>query len=180
MSEALCAPFFERYIFLRYSNFVSWFQVWFSDQFTRLLHYLWKQVCYMLHRDLTGCQSCYTIDSENDCVNERLQFVYAAIKPFVCRSPIVCRWFFGWLNTALCKCRFSFTVCGAGGIAFAFTELIEISFDFSSLFTPYFQSCSFGDHATKSFSSFLRTLSSHRWNSEIPWQYINSEPVYIS
>ena len=83
VSEALFEPFFERYIILRYWNFVSWFQVWFSDQFTRLLSCSWNQDCYMLRRDLVRCQWCYAIDSRIDCANGRLQFVYVAIRPFM-------------------------------------------------------------------------------------------------
>ena len=77
-------------------------------------------------------------------------------------------------NNAVCKCRIRFTVCGVSVYAFAFTELFESPFELGSFIRPYFQRFSFGDHATKSFSSFLCTLSSPWLNSEFSWQYNNS------
>ena len=173
VSEALFVAFFGRYISFRLSNFVSWLQAWFSDQFVRLLRYLWNQVCYMLRRDLVRCQSCYAIDSRIDCVNERLQFVYVALRPFVLQ--VFEDDVFERSKIALCKCRLRFTVCGVSVNAFAFTELFENPFELASFIRPYFQCLNFGDHAAKSFSSFLRTLSSHWLNSEFSWQYINSD-----
>ena len=113
VSEALFVRFFERYIF-RSPNFAFWLQAWFSDKFTRLLRHLRNQVCYMLRRDLVRCQSCYAIDSRIECVNERLQFVYVAIRPFVLQMFVDD--VFERSNIQLCKCRLRFTICGVSSM----------------------------------------------------------------
>ena len=89
----------------------------FFDQYTRLLRYLCNQVCYMLSRDLVGCQSWYVINSRIDCVNERLQFFYVGIRPFLLQMLVDD--VFGRSNIALWKRRFGFTVCGVSVKAFA-------------------------------------------------------------
>ena len=108
-----------------------------------------NEVCYMLRRELVGCQSCCAIDSRIDFVNNRLQFVLVVIKPFVLQvllDDVPER-----LKIALHKCQFRCTVCGVNVSAFAFAELLGKSFDFDSFITPFFQWFIFGDHATKSF-----------------------------
>ena len=103
----------------------------------------------MLRRDLVRCQSWYAVDSRIDCLNERRQFVYVAIRPFALQTfvdDVSER-----LNIALCKCRLCFTVCGVSVDVFGFTELFESAFELGSFIRPYFQWFSFGDHATKTF-----------------------------
>ena len=123
-----------------------------------------ETVCYMLRQDHAGCQSCYAIDSRIDCVKERLQLIYVAIRPFVLQMFVDD--VFERSNNALCECSFHFTVCGVSVNAFAFAELFESSFELGSFIRSYFQWFSFGDHAIKKFSGFLLTLSSQWLNSE--------------
>ena len=132
VSEPLFVPFIERHIFLRYSNFVSWFPVWFSDQSTQLLRYLCSPVCYMLRGDLDGCQSCYAIDSIIDCVKTASRLWS---EKTIC-SPNVCKWSFGRSNIPLCECRFRFSFCGVSVNVFALTELFESSLELISFIRP--------------------------------------------
>ena len=104
------------------SHLVSWFQTWPSDQFTLLLHYLRKQICYMLRRVLIGYQPYYAIDARIDRVNERQHFVHTAIWPIF---QLIVDNVFERPNIELCKCRLLFTVCGVSVNAIAFTELFE-------------------------------------------------------
>ena len=138
VSQALFVPFFAWYVLLRYSNFVSWFQVLFF--LASLLNFC--ALCeikffYMFPRDFIRCQSCYTVDSRNNCVEERLHFVYTAIRPFVLQT--FADDIFEKSNIALCKSRFCFKVCDVGANSLDFRELFDISFEFASFIRPYFQ-----------------------------------------
>ena len=117
-------------------------------------------------------QSSKPIHSRKYHVNKLLQFNYLARSPFVLK--IFVDNVFGRLNSAPCKCRFGWTVCFVNVDAFAFSELFGSCFELGSWIGSYFEWFSSDDHATKTFTTFLRTLGSHWLNSEFSWQYISS------
>ena len=74
----------------------------------------------MLGRDLVRGQSCYAIESRIDCVDERLQGVYEAIRPFILQFFVDD--VFETSNIAFCKCRLRFTVCRVNVKGFALPQ----------------------------------------------------------
>ena len=78
-------------------------------------------------------------------------------------------------NIANCEYRLHFTVDGVSVNVFAFKEFFENLFELGSFIRPYSQWFKFRDHATKSFSSFLCTLSSDWLETEFSRLYINSD-----
>ena len=111
------------------------FEVWFFDQFTRTLCYLRNQLCYMLCRDLLGCQSCSAFDTRIDIANERLHSVYLTFVDNALERS----------NVKLCKRQTRSFVCGVSVSTFAFTTLFESFVEFSSNISSHSHRLFFGN-----------------------------------